>query len=178
MEKLEQVYFENVSKFRTEAENVKQFCSVKLVGGGDEVPFFSETSRFLTYHEAADILHQNIKDSVTTEPPYRTSAGRVYLYSDDGDRTKKEDWKADGYTWRNYGTKKYLCDGMEIEKTSFKIINNKEISDKFQKHAFSFTDQYNGKTVIVYMGDSEAYQNMLHGNRKETIDRIKDRNHL
>ena len=93
-------------------------------------------------------------------------AGKVYLYSDGGDKNKKDDWKADGYTWRNYGTKRYICEGMEIEKTSFKIINNKEVSNKFQKHAFQFTDSYNGKTVIVYMGDIETYQNLPHGNRK------------
>ena len=61
---------------------------------------------------------------------------------------------------------------MEIEKkktkkTSYKILNNKEISDKFQKHVFQFTNNdYNGKTVLVYMGNSEAYQNLAHGNRK------------
>ena len=140
--------------------------SVKLVGGGDEVPFFSETDRFLNYSEAADILHQNIKDSITIEPPYRHTAGKVYVYSDGGDVNKKDDWKADGYTWRNYGTKKYMCDGLEIEKTAFRIINNKKVSYEFQKHSFRFTDSYNGKTVIVYMGNSDAYKNMPHGNRK------------
>ena len=53
-----------------------------------------------------------------------------------------------------------------MKKTSFRISNNKEVSDKFQKHVFRFTDGYNGKTVLVYMGDSEAYQNLPHGNRK------------
>ena len=54
----------------------------------------------------------------------------------------------------------------KLKKTSFRISNNKEVNDKFQKHVFRFTDGYNGKTVLVYMGDSEAYQNLSHGNRK------------
>ena len=64
---------------------------VKLVGGGCNVPIFSETSRFLTYHEAADILKQNITDSITTEPPYRPSAGKVYVFSDNGNLDYKDD---------------------------------------------------------------------------------------
>ena len=49
--------------FEMQQENVTdQTENVKLVGGGNEVPFFSETNRFLTNSEAADILHQDIKD--------------------------------------------------------------------------------------------------------------------
>ena len=51
----------------------------------------------------------------------------------------------------------------------FKIRNQDHISNKFQKHMFRFLDShYNGKTVIVYFGEKEAYEGLPHGNRKKT----------
>jgi hypothetical protein len=63
---------------------------VKLVGGGNETPMFTTTDRTLTHHEAADILVQNIRESVTNEPPYRPKPGSVFLYDDSGDINGKD----------------------------------------------------------------------------------------
>ena len=77
------------------------------MGAVSKFHFFPETD-----HEAADILKQSIKSSITTEPPYRPKAGKVYVFSDADDRNKKMESR-----WlHNYGTKKYESEGMEIEK--------------------------------------------------------------
>ena len=54
----------------TELTSIIQIRKKLVGGGGVEVPYFVETDRFLTYNEAADILKQDIKDSITIEPPY------------------------------------------------------------------------------------------------------------
>ncbi|XP_053399554.1 uncharacterized protein LOC128557051 [Mercenaria mercenaria] len=161
-QKCEIVLIETDTKFYLSTD------SVKLFGGGNDAPMFTKTDRKLTHHEAADILHQNIKDSITYDPPYRPESGSVFLYDDSGDVTKKEDWRADGYTWKNNGRRVYKTEGKDIERTFFKIRNQGIDSDGFQKHVFRFTDSdYNGKTVIVYYGDSVAYKELPHGNRKK-----------
>ncbi|XP_060607618.1 uncharacterized protein LOC132759787 [Ruditapes philippinarum] len=140
---------------------------VKLVGGGNDVPMFTKTDRILTHHEAADILVQNVPDSITFEPPYRPANGSVYLFDDSGDSKKSEDWRADGYTWKNNGRRVYQSNEKNIIRTFFKISNQGIASLNFTKHVFRFLDDdYNNRTLIAYYGDSEAYQGLPHGNRK------------
>ena len=140
----------------------------KLVGGGsDDVKMFTKTDRTLTHREAADILYQNLPDSITYQLPYRPSTGSVYVYDDSGDQNKSEDWRADGYTWKNNGRRVYYSNGKEIQRTFFKISNQGKISDEFIKHVFRFVgNDYNNRTLIAYYGDSHAYQGLPHGNRK------------
>ena len=74
-------------------------------GGGSakEAIVYSKTDRNLTEQEAFDLLLHAQEDSVTSIPPYRPSAGSVFVYNDDGDAAKTEDQRCDRYTWRNYG---------------------------------------------------------------------------
>ena len=137
----------------------------KLYGGGSGAILFSKTERILTDTEAADILEQNI--SVSYEPPYRPSGGSVYLYSDSGKSNLADDWKSDGYTWRQYGYRSFTVNGKRIEKRFFKISNKGVDDTRFIKHVFRFTNtDYNQKTVIMHYGQSDAYLGLSHGNRK------------
>lgn len=96
------------------------------------------------------------------------------MFDDGGDRSRRDDWRADGYTWRNYGKREYNSSGKRIERSFFKICNKGEVSGKFQKHAFRFLDsEYNGRTVLVYFGDSTAYVGLPHGNRKRNFRQRK-----
>jgi len=104
--------------------------------------------------------------TITYEVSFKWKPVIAYLYSDNGNTQNKEDWRADGYTWRNNGKRLFESEGFFVEKHSFRIVNNGEVSAKFQKHAFRFSEKYNGKTLIVYYGDIDEYENMPHGNRK------------
>ncbi|XP_053385672.1 uncharacterized protein LOC128550498 [Mercenaria mercenaria] len=148
--------------------------SSNLVGGGVETPVFSSTDRVLSYGEASCILESNLPSSTTKDPPYKPKEGSVFLYCDSGDANKKDDWKADGYTWRHNGRKEYKVEGKIIERHFYKIRNNNVVSGDFQKHVFRFiSDGYNGKTVLAYYGSSSAYQSLPHGNRKRNTRPFK-----
>ena len=43
---------------------------------------------------------------VSILPPFRPKGGTVYLVTDGQPVENKNDWRAEGYTWRNYGKTK------------------------------------------------------------------------
>ena len=63
------------------------------------------------------------------------------------------------------GVKALQVDDYLIEKTFVRVKNGSDVSEKFQKHSFRFTDKYNNRTVIVYLGNESEYKAIPHGNR-------------
>ena len=154
-------------KLSTDASGSCTSINVKQLGGGNDTPMMFRTDRKLTHQEAADLLNKKVKDNVAFDPPYRPDSGAVYVFDDSGDSDRKEDWRADGYTWKNNGRKVCESCGKRIQRIFFKITNQGKPSDAFQKHAFRFVgNDYNVRTIIVYYGDKESYQGLPHGNRK------------
>lgn len=79
------------------------------------------------------------------------------MFDDGVDSSRRDDWHADGYTWRNYGKRKYNSFGKRIERSFFTICSKGEVKskkqDKNKTHAFRFLDsEYNGRTIVVYFG--------------------------
>jgi len=136
----------------------------RLIGGGPEATVFSNTERMLTLSAASCILDSNL--SVTEIPSFKAKEGCFLLLSDKGVSDLKDDWKADGYTWRHNGRRVYNVGNKVIGRHFYKIRNKNKVSSDFQKHVFRYTDKdYSGKTVIVYYGDSNEYKSLPHGNR-------------
>jgi len=112
--------------------------------------------------------------SVTEIPSFKSKEGCVLLLSDKGVSDVKDDWKADGYTWRHNGGRVYNVGNKVIERHFYKIRNNNKVSSDFQKHVFRYTDNdYSGKTAIVYYGDSTEYKSLIRGHRKRNNRSIK-----
>ena len=52
---------------------------------------------------------------------FRPKGGSSYLYAWD-DESKKNDWRADGYRWRQNGTRTVKCtNGIQLTKTYFRV---------------------------------------------------------
>jgi len=55
-----------------------------------------------------------------TSPPQLPRGGTVVLFEFTDDE-KKEDWRADGYRWRQNGTKKVKCGDGVMQKIFFQV---------------------------------------------------------
>ena len=61
----------------------------------------------LTHSEAAAILETPDVAEVSNFPSFKPEGGSLYVISDgQSEKKKKKDWRADGYTWRNYAKKR------------------------------------------------------------------------
>mgnify|MGYP003471151593 FL=1 len=95
------------------------------------------------------------------------------MFSSGLDKQKKEDWKADGYKWRNNGNKKktIFIENTEfiIVKKFFNITDGKSNDSRFQKHVFLVESSHhiNNFIFIVYYGDESVYVPAPHRNSKK-----------
>jgi len=56
-----------------------------------------------------------------SSPMFRPNGGTTYLYVWD-DEAKKNDWRADGFRWRQNGTRPANCsNGIKLTKTYFRV---------------------------------------------------------
>jgi len=60
----------------------------------------------------------NIEPS--TEPLFRPKAGTTYLFTWTDD-TRKNDWRSDGYRWRQNGTFVVNCNSGQLTKRYFQV---------------------------------------------------------
>ena len=95
-------------------------------------------------------LTHEIRPSLSNFPPFQPKGGSFYLITDGQCIDNKDDWRADGYTWRNYGKNKVTNGDKIIEKSYFRIKNGKEESDKFQRVMLRYHgNDYNHVTLTV-----------------------------
>ena len=151
---------------------------VHLTGGGsisseDNVQddftsvIYSNCDVKLKHSEAAEMLDNPDISKLSNFPPFKPKGGSVYLLTDGQKIQNKDDWRADGYTWRNYGKNKVTNGDKIIEKSYFRIKNGKEESDNFQKVMLRYYgSDYNHITIVQYLGDETEYKGSSHGNRK------------
>ena len=82
-------------------------------------------------------------------PPFQPKDGSVYIVSDRQDVKYMNDWRSDGYTWRNYGKNKVTNGEKILEKSYFRIKNGKDECDNFQRVMYRFFGKdYNNLTLI------------------------------
>ena len=82
---------------------------------------------------AAGILENLDIKKVSTLPPFKPKGGTVYQVTDGQRVENKDDWRADGYTWRNYGKTKVTDGDKVLEKSYFRLKNGKDKNDHFQR---------------------------------------------
>lgn len=70
----------------------------------------------------ANIALYNMFDSAQTSstPVYLPKSGTTYVYSYDSD-DKKDDWRADGYRWRQSGNFTVKCGAEKMKKIYFLV---------------------------------------------------------
>ena len=87
---------------------------------------------------------------------------------------EENDWKSDGHSWSNEGTKKIPIGEFEIQKRHFKLLlgvvkGKKTLEKGFKKVAYTLPPSSDGMpctTVVHYMGDHTLSVPRAHGNAK------------
>ena len=72
-----------------------------------------------------------------------------------------DDWRADGYRWRQNGTKRLPQKKPTLSKIYFNITTPEGVSKSFQKEVFKPEGQH---LVIIHLGDEAAAVDYPHGN--------------
>jgi hypothetical protein len=75
----------------------------------------------------------------------------------------KDDWKCDGYRWRDNGHRQH-CDG-DLESIYYKTRCADGIKNTFTKHVYSLACDKSLK-VVHYKGDESVYTESSHGNAR------------
>ena len=85
-----------------------------IEGGKPECVQYDSRSTPLTLDDVEAILSDD--NNNTANPPYKAKAGDIYVYDNE---QKENDWRCDGYNWKNNGKRWYKHNGKEISKTYF-----------------------------------------------------------
>ena len=116
---------------------------------------------------AAEIF--DMFDSLTPVlvPVNLPKGGTTYMYAWNED-TRKEDWRADGYRWRQNGSfKDRKCGAGSLCKTYFKVFDGpNSLTGQFTRTAYTRPDKPN-TVVIVYAGDESVAAQFPHGLTKK-----------
>lgn len=119
-----------------------------------------------------DIVTDNYNESIK-DP----KVNDIYLFYTEN-INKTEDYKVDGYKWRNNGAKKPVPLNKPLFYKTYYYVkkNNNELSKDFQKHVYEPLETGLPK-LIHYMGveeaDMEIYKPSPHGNiKKKTAHQV------
>ena len=78
-----------------------------------------------------------------------------------------DDWRADGYRWRQGGGKEFVYKGIHMKKIYFKALDErKSLTGYFQKLVYVRYDRPD-VVLIQYIGDEKKAADFPHGNAKK-----------
>ena len=122
-------------------------------------------ARGLTLDETVEIL-ENYEQHLSRGRAVHPQGGEMYVF----DRNMiGEDWKCDGYIWRNSGTR-YMPSKNPVIRKNFYFIRTKDSGEKgsreFKKSACFLLKRPN-IILVHYMGDEKVFTPRKHGNRKK-----------
>jgi hypothetical protein len=105
---------------------------------------------------------------VLTQVPLRPKSGYQYIYKWDS-TTRRKDWRADGYRWRQNATVKFNHGDAKCKRYYFKlkIGPGNDYTNEFSKHAIECS-LYEKQLLIWYQGDNSVVVDFSHGNAKDT----------
>ncbi|XP_039272584.2 uncharacterized protein LOC120346818 [Styela clava] len=104
------------------------------------------------------------KEQLLADPPMLPQAGTCYAFSSAENKSKKQDWRADGYRWRQNGAKNIKCNGHLIKKIYFNVFTGPKQSSKgFQRIAHQCQD-FPNIVIVLYKGDHTIAGRFPHGN--------------
>jgi hypothetical protein len=102
------------------------------------------------------------------EPRIRPAGGSVYLYSWT-DQSKANDWRADGYRWKQMGAKSVKTSSGSLKKRYFHVYDGRDTTtSNFTRSVFTRDDVTNA-VVVLYTGDESVAAQFPHGNATVTM---------
>lgn len=110
---------------------------------------------------------------VLPEVPLRPKAGYQYLYKWDS-TTKRKDWRADGYRWRQNATVKFKHGEANCKRYYFKLKvgPGNDYTNDFSKHAIECS-LYDKQLLIWYQGDDSVVVDFSHGTARDTVKELR-----
>ena len=113
------------------------------------------------------ILENPDLDKVMFTPPIKPKGGEVFVFSNNGNLEKANDWRADKYIWVNRsgfgvprGSKSFWRIGYYISSGP----NDKNGNPKFMRVAYFFKDKPEWPFVLIhYLGDESVFVPRPHG---------------
>lgn len=104
---------------------------------------------------------------VHSEVPIRPKTGYKYIYKWE-DPSKHQDWRADGYRWRQNSTATFSYGGVKCKRYYFKlqIKPGGECTTEFTRHAIE-CPLYERQVLVWYQGDDSVVVDFAHGNSKD-----------
>jgi len=109
---------------------------------------------------------------VFDEVQIRPKAGFKYLY-EWAQETHKENWRSDGYRWKQNGKVQLTCGDVHCFKFYFKLrISPLAYSSEFAKTVITHP-KYPNRALICYEGNDAVVVDFAHGNSKKPNKIIK-----
>ena len=140
-------------------------AGVGVTGGGRPTEPYQLLKGPLNIEDAEDLLSNPDMARVITEAPTNPRGGELYIYSSLAAKEKMNDWKCDGYSWRNNSSRNFPINNPRLKKMYFCIRNKSGVSTSFCKFAITFID--NPYLVVIwYQGNESTAPKLKHGNRK------------
>ena len=140
-------------------------AGVGVPGGGRPTEPYQLLKGPLNIEDAEDLLSNPDMARVITEAPTNPRGGELYIYSSLAAKEKMNDWKCDGYSWRNNSSRNFPINNPRLKKMYFCIRNKSGVSTSFCKFAITFID--NPYLVVIwYQGNESTAPKLKHGNRK------------
>lgn len=138
---------------------------------GDDVTVLERSQKEMPLHNVHSYLQ--VGEDSTAFIPIRPEGGMVFLYLNPA---KPEDWKADGYRWKNSGLKALPSKQPLLEKTYYQLLvlegGAKIINRHFSKVTYRLLGDSEGLhgTLIHYLGTvPEEGVKYPHGNNKRDM---------
>lgn len=109
----------------------------------------------------------NLFDSLAaTEIPVNLPKGGTTYHYVWNDNAKKDDWRADGYRWRQNGNSKQKFQSGLVKKTYFKVFDGPQsVSGLFTRTAYTRENRPQA-LIIEYKGDESIAGQFPHGHTK------------
>ena len=104
---------------------------------------------------------------IQSKVPIRPKGGFKYIFKWE-DALKRQDWRVDGYRWRQNSTIKFSFGDTVCKRYYFKLQvgPGDEFSTEFTKHAIE-CPLYENKVLVWYQGDESIVVDFAHGNSKD-----------
>lgn len=148
-------------------QHVEGGCGVDISSTVPDTIVYSHSKGVITYEDALEMLNNPDLTRVSTKPPVRPKADEIYLISDEGEKSKANDWSCDGYSWSNRNGHSKEMEGIIVWRQTYHIKRSNKTPDAtFQRRLYQVKNAESRYRLIHYTGDSSAYSPRSHGNQK------------
>lgn len=117
----------------------------------------------MSYIEQIRFFDPDSGTPIVKEVPLRSKGGFRYVYQWES-VSKSNDWRADGYRWRQNAKKTFMYGDVKCVRYYFKLqVGPEEYTSAFSKHAI-VCPLYDKQVLIWYSGDEGVVIDFVHGN--------------